>query len=39
MGEDCLSCLTCVLSFCLFEQENMFKVIDTEHNELNSDGQ
>ena len=20
MGEDCLSCLTCVLSFCLFEQ-------------------
>ena len=26
MGEDCLSCLTCVLSFCLFEQYNMFKV-------------
>ena len=26
MGEDCLSCLTCVLSFCLFEQWNMFKV-------------
>ena len=27
MGEDCLSCLTCVLSFCLFEQYNMFKVM------------
>ena len=31
MGEDSLSCLTCVLSFCLFEQSNMFKVVNREN--------
>ena len=36
MGEDCLSCLTCVLSFCLFEQYNMFKVNDGKQSLMNT---
>ena len=30
MGEDCLSYLTCVLFFCLFEQYNMLKKTTTK---------